>query len=61
MEGIPVNSVTGFIGLALLVFGLFLLLTGMQIIKIEKVSVAPGVRTWGVGIVFGIICCVIDQ
>ena len=55
MEGLPVNTVSGFIGLALLVFGLFLLLTGFQIIKIEKVSVAPGLRTWGIGIVFAII------
>jgi len=55
MEGLPVNTLAGFIGLALLVFGLFLLLTGFQIINIEKVSVTPGMRTWGLGIVFALL------
>ena len=53
--GAPVNTLTGFIGFAFLVFGLFLLLTGFQIISIEKVSVTPGKRTWGLGIVFAIL------
>ena len=53
--GAPVNTLPGFIGFAFLVFGLFLLLTGFQIINVEKVSVTPGKRTWGLGIVFAIL------
>lgn len=55
MEGLPVNTLSGLIGLALLVFGLFLLLAGFQIIKIERISVTPGMRTWGIGVVFALI------
>jgi len=53
--GAPVNTLTGFIGFALLVFGLFLLLAGFQIISVEKVSVTPGKRTWGLGILFALL------
>jgi uncharacterized membrane protein len=51
MPEIPVNSIVGFLGVLLLIFGFFLAIAGSQIIKIVKVSVAPGPRTWGFGIV----------
>jgi hypothetical protein len=45
----PVSSVLGFLGVISLIVGFFLTLAGSQIIKVEKVCVEPGSRTWGVG------------
>jgi hypothetical protein len=55
MDNIPVNSVIGYIGLALLVFGVFMVLTGFDIISIQQVTVKKGKKTWALGIVFTII------
>ena len=46
---IPVSSTTGFIGIVLLGFGLFLVLAGFEIFSVEKVQVQKGPRTWGLG------------
>jgi sugar lactone lactonase YvrE len=55
MAQLPVNSIVGFLGVLLLLFGFFLALAGSQILRIEKVSVAPGPRTWGFGLVLLVI------
>jgi hypothetical protein len=49
---IPVDTPIGFIGLLLLVVGLFLFLTGFNIVKVQKVTVKSGRSTWLVGLVF---------
>jgi hypothetical protein len=50
MPQIPVNSIVGFVGVLSLIVGFFLALAGSQIIRVEKVSVEPGPRTWGFGL-----------
>lgn len=50
MPEIPVNSIVGFLGVVSLIIGFFLALAGSQIVKVEKVSVEPGPRTWGFGL-----------
>ena len=55
MPQIPVNTPLGYIGIVMLVVGMFLLLTGFNILKVEKVTVKPGKPTWGVGFAFSIL------
>lgn len=55
MPEIPVNSPLGYIGVFLLVLGIFLVLTGFNIVKIQQVTVTPGKKTWGFGLVLTII------
>lgn len=50
MPDIPVDSPLSYLGIVLLLFGGFLIVTGTKIITIEKVSVTSGPRTWGAGI-----------
>jgi len=52
---IPISSTIGFIGLGLLLIGGFMILAGLDIIRIEKVTVKQGHTTWMVGIVFAVI------
>jgi len=52
---IPINSIMGYIGLALLVFGVFMVLAGLDIISVQQVTVKKGRRTWIMGIVFALI------
>ena len=52
---IPVNSVMGYIGMALLVFGTFMVLAGFDVISIQQVTVKKGRKTWILGIVFAIL------
>jgi len=52
---IPINSVMGYIGLALFVFGVFMLLAGFDIISIQQVTVRKGKRTWILGIIFAVL------
>jgi hypothetical protein len=49
MPPIPNASPLGYIGVALLLFGLFLVLTGLGIIQVKEVVVSPGRKTWAVG------------
>ena len=51
MPNIPVSSPLNYVGVFLLILGFFLVLSGFRIIKIEKVTVTPGRKTWGVGLV----------
>jgi hypothetical protein len=53
---LPTTNPLNYIGVFLLIGGLFLILTGLNIIKIEKITVAPGKNTLRFGIlllVFG--------
>ena len=52
---IPINSVMGYIGLALLVFGVFMVLAGFDVISIQQVTVKKGRKTWALGIVFALL------
>lgn len=49
---IPIGSITGFIGLGLLLLGGFMILAGFDIIRIEKVTVKQGRATWILGFIF---------
>lgn len=49
---IPINSILGYIGLAMLVFGVFMVLAGFDVISIQQVTVRKGKKTWILGIVF---------
>ena len=55
MPSIPVNTALGFIGFLLVLVGGFLLLAGLGIIGIEKITVKPGKPTWIIGGMFAII------
>jgi len=45
----------GYIGLALLVFGAFMILAGFDVISIQQVTVRKGKKTWILGIVFALL------
>jgi hypothetical protein len=53
MPDIPVTTPLGYIGVFLAVFGFFLILAGFNIIRVEKIIVEPGRKTWmfGIGLV----------
>lgn len=55
LKMLGINSTAGVIGFGLIVIGGFLILTGFDIISIEKVTVKSGKRTWIIGIIFAII------
>jgi hypothetical protein len=55
LDNIPIASTAGFIGLGLLLLGGFMVLAGLDIIRIEKITVRQGRTTWVVGIVFAAI------
>lgn len=48
---IPSNPSVNFVALVLVVFGFFLFLAGANIIKVEKVSVKSGFKTWFIGLI----------
>jgi hypothetical protein len=52
---IQLNSVTSYIGLALLAFGGFMILAGLDIISIQQVTVKKGHRTWMMGAIFAVV------
>jgi hypothetical protein len=47
----PISSPLSYIGVFLAILGFFLVLAGLKIISIEKITVTPGRQTWVVGIV----------
>lgn len=51
MPSIPVNSPLGYVGVFLVLFGFFLILAGLDIFKVEKITVKRGAKTWGFGII----------
>ncbi|NUM47286.1 MAG: carbohydrate binding domain-containing protein [Anaerolineales bacterium] len=57
MPSIPVNTPFGYTGVFFLIIGLVLIIAGLGIVKIEKLIVVPGRKTWVSGlvvVVFGI-------
>ena len=52
---IPINSIVGYIGLALFVFGVFMVLAGFDVISIQQVTVRKGKKTWILGIAFALL------
>ncbi len=57
IHAIRANSTTEYIGLFLLIFGFFFLLSGLEVLQVEKVTVKPGRSTWIFGVIliaFGI-------
>jgi hypothetical protein len=55
MPSLTVESIASFIGVVALLAGAFLILTGLGVVKIEKITVMPGRLTLGFGIVLSII------
>ena len=51
MPNIPISSTLGFIGVFLVVLGTILILSGLDILRIEKLTARPGKRTWGIGLI----------
>jgi len=56
---IQLDSVTGYIGLALLALGVFMILAGFDIISVQQVTVKQGRRTWVMGFIFAAVGLVI--
>jgi hypothetical protein len=52
---IPIDSPLAFIGFVCLAIGAFMVLAGLDIIRIQQVTVKQGRRTWIVGIVFAVV------
>jgi hypothetical protein len=55
MPDIPVSSPLGYIGVFLLILGIFLILAGFDIIKIQQVTVMSGKKTYVAGLIFTLI------
>ena len=55
MPDIPITSPLSYIGVLFLFIGAFLVIAGLDIIKIEKIIVVPGKKTWGFGIIMALI------
>lgn len=51
LDNIPLNTTSGFIGLALLAIGGFMVLAGFGIITIQQISVKQGRATWIIGLI----------
>ncbi len=52
---IQIDSITGYVGLALLAFGGFMILAGFDIISVQQVTVKRGRRTWVLGFIFAVV------
>jgi len=50
----PTSSPLSYIGVLALLFGIFLLLAGLDVIRIKQVTVVRGRRTWVLGVVFSV-------
>lgn len=55
MPEIPVDTPRGYIGVFMLIMGVFLFLAGTGIIKIQQVTVKEGTKTWGFGLTIALI------
>jgi hypothetical protein len=55
MLNIPINSPLGYAGILALVFGFFLILSGLDIVNIDKITVTRGSKTWGFGAVLAVL------
>lgn len=64
MPSIPVSSPLSYLGIFISLFGAFLVLSGLNIVRVEKVSVTPGRATWLTGaaaLVVGVALLMVDQ
>lgn len=50
MPSIPIATPLGYVGVFLVVAGLSLIIAGLGILKLEKITIAPGRRTWAIGL-----------
>lgn len=50
MPDMPVSSPLSYVGMFLLLAGFFLILAGLKIIRVERITVTPGLKTWGSGL-----------
>lgn len=50
MPEIPLTSALAYVGVFFLISGFFLIATGLKILKIENITVTPGIKTWRFGI-----------
>jgi hypothetical protein len=48
----PITSPLSYIGVVTLLFGVFLLLAGLDVIRVKQVTVVRGRRTWVLGVLF---------
>ena len=55
MFDIPSNPSITYLIYSLIFIGIFLFISGLNIIKIEKIRVQPGLKTWAIGLTFIII------
>jgi hypothetical protein len=55
MPSIPVVNPLGYVGVFLVIAGLFLAIAGLDLIKIEKITITPGRKTWGFGLLLATI------
>ena len=55
MPDIPVGSSLEYIGVFFLIFGLFLILAGFNIINIQQITVTSGKKTYILGIIFTLV------
>ncbi len=55
MPKIPVQSALSYLGVFFLIVGFFLVLAGIDIVRVEKLTVKPGRRTWGFGILLALL------
>jgi hypothetical protein len=50
MPDIPVPEPLGYIGVVLVILGIFLFIAGLGIINVDKVTIRSGKNTWGLGL-----------
>lgn len=55
MPSIPVVNPLGYIGVFLVITGFFLVIAGIELIKIEKLTITPGRKTWAIGLLLAAI------
>jgi len=55
MPSIPVTTPLGYIGVFFVIAGFFLVIAGIELIKIEKLTITPGRKTWGIGLLLAAI------
>jgi hypothetical protein len=49
MPSIPVTTPLGYVGVFFIIAGILLAIAGLDILKIEKISVATGKKSWIAG------------
>jgi uncharacterized protein with LGFP repeats len=55
MPSIPVINPLGYIGVFFVIAGFFLVIAGIELIKIERLTITPGRKTWGIGLLLAVV------